>query len=101
MGERLICGEKLRMPPPTLARTTIHIVSGKTNPSRNLPAGIFKVPAIMEVGTINPGIERPTVTDKEENLLIVFPAFSMESGLNLLYRLIFARSFGPPNLARL
>ena len=38
----------------------------------------------MEVGTINPGIERPSAIVKEECLLIVLPAFSMDSGLNFV-----------------
>jgi hypothetical protein len=84
LGERLICGVKLRMPPPTLARTTIHRVNGKIIPRRNFPTGIFRVPATMEVGTINPGIERPSAIVKEECLLIVLPAFSMDTGLNFV-----------------
>ena len=82
------------------ASTAIHTPNGKTIPITNLPTGIFSVPATIDVGTISPGMDLPIATLIEEWLFILFPAFSNASGLILAYRLIFANSFEPPNLAR-
>jgi hypothetical protein len=42
---------------------------------RNLPIGIFCLSAIIEVGTVNPGIKRTTDIAKKENVVIFLLPF--------------------------
>jgi len=66
---------------PRVVKTIIQGDNGRTIPTRNLPIGILSIPATIEVGTINPGIKRTTDIAKKENVVILFLAFSMASGL--------------------
>jgi hypothetical protein len=92
VGEMVIFGmNKLRVLPNNTMKTS-QTESVIMIPHRKTGMGKSKIPEIMDVGTIKPGIERPIEIVINEDVVRTRLAFVIASGLMMPYRFIHSRS---------